>query len=143
MAKRYPPLIDKLYWMLFIPTVALTLLISIIPSLEAPKTLFLTVPIFLFLIYFFISPLFGYVELRESTLFIKYGLILKREIPYKKIRGTEKKHAWYSDSMLSLKNSLDHVNIKYNTFDLTAVSVKGNDEFISELEALIDKAKSE
>ena len=35
--------------------------------------------------------------------------------------------------MTSLKNALEHVNIKYNNFDVVTVSVVGNDEFISEL----------
>lgn len=39
--------------------------------------------------------------------------------------------------MLSLKNSLDHINIKYNTFDITSVSVIGNAELIAELEHII------
>ena len=76
------------------------------------------IPADLFVLYFIISPLFGYVELREDSLFIKFGFFMNREIPYPKIRGTSFEHKFYSDSMLSLKNSADHVNIKYNTFDI-------------------------
>jgi hypothetical protein len=35
--------------------------------------------------------------------------------------------------MASLKNALEHVNIKYNTFDIVSVSVVDNDGFIEEL----------
>jgi hypothetical protein len=35
--------------------------------------------------------------------------------------------------MLSLKNALEHVNIKYNNFDIVSVSVVDNDGFIEEL----------
>ena len=87
--------------------------------------------------YFVISPLFGYAELREHTLFIKLGFIMKREIPYSAIRGTSKTRKFYSDSMLSLKNSLEHVNIKYNKFDMISVSVQDNEGFIKELEERI------
>ena len=86
-----------------------------------------------FVLYFFVSPLFGYVELRENSMLIKYGFILKKEIPYSKIRSVTKARKFYSDSMMSLKNSFDHVNIKYNTFDVTCVSVVDNDSFINEL----------
>jgi hypothetical protein len=85
--------------------------------------------------YFIISPLFGYVELREKSVFIKFGFIMSREIPYEKIRGFSKARKFYSDSMLSLKNSFDHVNIKYNTFDMISVSVTDNDLLISDIEA--------
>ena len=39
--------------------------------------------------------------------------------------------------MLALKNSIEHVDIKYNSFDVTCVSVKDNDAFIKELEERI------
>jgi hypothetical protein len=35
--------------------------------------------------------------------------------------------------MVSLKNAIEHVNIKYNSFDVTTVSVVDNDGFIEEL----------
>ncbi len=134
MNKRYKPLVDKLYWMLFVPTVVLVALICVISSFSAPLTLFLTLPIFLFVLYFFISPLFGYVEFRESTLYIKYGFFLRKEIPYNTIRGAVKERKFYAESMLSLKNAFEHVNIKYNSFDVTTVSVKTNDSLIEALE---------
>ena len=64
---------------------------------------------------------------------IKYGFIIKREIPYGKIRELMLSRSLFSDSMLNLKNSREHVLIKYNTFDVTTVSVKGNDLLISEI----------
>ena len=35
--------------------------------------------------------------------------------------------------MMSLKNALEHVNIKYNAFDVTTVSVVGNRDLIKEI----------
>jgi len=139
MNKKYKPLIDKLFVIILIPTLALTLAATVIPSIFVPSTLFITLPVCLFVLYFFVSPLFGYVECREKTLYIKYGFFLKKEIPYDKIRGITKERKFYSDSMMSLKNSFEHVNIKYNKFDVTTVSVITNDSFIEELELRIRK----
>ena len=41
---------------------------------------------------------------------------------------------FYSDSMLSLKTSFEHVNVKNNKFDMISVSVKDNDGVIKDLE---------
>lgn len=131
--KRYRPLVDKLFWIVFIPTMLLISIMTVI-SAFSPVSLFITVPVDLFVIYFLISPLFGYVELREKTVYIKYGFILKKEIPYENIRGIVRERKAYSNSMMSLKNSFDHINIKYNSFDVTSVSVVGNDDLIEELE---------
>lgn len=132
--KRFKPKIDKLFLWIFIPTVALLLGITVGLALLSPlSVLFIMVPTDLFCLYFLISPLFGYAELREDTLFIKFGLIMKREIPYSKIRGVSFERKFYSDSMLSLKNALDHVNIKYNVFDIISISVVENEEFAKEL----------
>ena len=133
--KRFKPKLDKLFWAILIPTSALMLTLTVITALSFPVMLFFTVPIDLFIAYFMISPLFGYVELRENSVFIKFGFILKREIPYNKVRGAQKEKKMYSESMISLKNAIEHVNIKYNTFDIVTVSVKGNDELIAELSA--------
>ncbi len=130
--KRYKPKIDKLYYLVAVPTAMLLIVFTALSAL-APKMIFVMLPVDVFAAYFLVSALFGYVELRENTLFIKYGFILKKEIPYSKIRGVELTRKWYSHSMLSLKNSLEHVNIKYNSFDLTSVSVKDNDAFIVDL----------
>ncbi len=133
--KRYKPKTDKLFWILFIPTMGICLAAAVIPAIFRPTTLFITLPVLLFALYFFVSPFFGYVELRESQLFIKYGFFIKKSIPYEKLRGTERGRKFYSDSMLSLKNSFDHVNVKYNSFDVTTVSVEDNDDLIRELDA--------
>ena len=61
--------------------------------------------------------------------------LLKKEIPYHKIRAIEKERGIYCNSIMSLKNALDHVNIKYNKFDVTTISVVGNDDLIREIEA--------
>ena len=138
MPKRYSPKIDKLFYAIWIPTGILMLSVTLVTAIFELKTLFWTLPLDLFVFYFLASSLAGYAELRENTLFIRYGFILKKEIPYSEIRGTEKVRHWYSDSILSLKNSMEHVNIRYKSFDVTAVSVKDNDGFIEELQARIN-----
>ena len=130
---RYKPLTDKLFYLLATFTLLITLTPTVICGILAPTTLFITLPILLFTAYFLLSPLFGYVELREASLYIKYGFIISREIPYEKIRKIETERKIISPSILSIKNALDHINIKYNTFDLTTVSLKKSDEFIMAL----------
>ena len=132
MSLRYKPKVDGLFFAVFIPTTVM-LIGGMVLSFFEPTALFIMIPVFVFSEYFLISPLFGYVELRENELLIKYGFFMKKEIPYSKIRSAEKQRKWYSETMLSLKNSMEHVNIKYNTFDVTAVSVKDNDGFLIEL----------
>lgn len=131
--KKYKPKVDKLFYLVMIPTMIIVLAPVIICGILVPTTLFITVPILLFTTYFLITTLFGYAELRESSLFIKYGFIMSKEIPYDKIRGVEKERSIISTSTLSIKNALDHVNIKYNKFDVTTVSIDDNDDFINEL----------
>ncbi len=134
--KRFKPLVDKLYWMILVPTVTLLIGVTIVASFS-PSALLIVIPLDLITFYLLTSPLFGYVELREKSLYVKYGLLLKKEIPYGKIRGAVKERRFYSESMMSLKNSFEHVNIRYNTFDVTSVSVVENDTFIKELECRI------
>ena len=134
--KRYRPLIDWTFWMILIPTMLLLIAATVFAALE-PTALFIILPVDLFSLYFLVSPLFGYVELREESLFIKYGLMLKKEIPYEKIRKVERDKRFYSESMTSLKLSLDHVNVKYNSFDVTTVSVRDNESFMNDLNGLI------
>ena len=132
--KRYKPLVDKMFYIILLTSIIPMAAMTVI-SAFSPISLVVTIPVDLLVIYFIISPLFGYVELRDSTLYIKYGFIMSKEIPYAKIRGTVKARKFYSDSMLSLKNAMEHVNVRYNTFDIASVSVVGNDDFIRELEA--------
>ena len=136
MQKKFKPLVDKLFRIIWIPTVTIMLCVTVAAAFY-PTTLLIMVPVDLFTFYFLFSSLSGYVELRENTLFIKFGFIIKREIPYDKIRSVSKGKAFYSESMISLKNAFEHVNIKYNKFDLVCVSVITNDEFINELNARI------
>ena len=89
------------------------------------------------MLYILISPFFGYVELRENTVFIKFGLILKKEIPFSVIRGAERVVKTSSDSIISLKTAFEHINIKYNRYDVVSVSIKDGDEFIAEIEKII------
>ncbi len=136
--KRFKPLVDKLYLLMLIPTALIMLTVNAL-LIFYPTTLglFIIIPTDLLVVYFLVSPLFGYVELGENSMLIKYGFFLKREIPYVKIRSLEKVSKFYSESMMSLKNAFEHVDIRYNTFDVTSVSVVGNDELISELEMIL------
>ena len=137
---RFKPSFDRLFVVIFASTGAIMLALTLFMIFGlpyAPYTLLTILATDVFVLYFVVSPIFGYVELREETVFIKFGFILKREIPYKKIRGFGRERRWYADSMLALKNSLDHVNIKYNSYDMVSVSVKDNDRLISEIEARI------
>ena len=136
---RFKPKFDKLFLFIWIPCAVLILGLLILTAIDGSVGGW-TIMTFtaLFVAYFLVSPCFGYVELRETAVFIKFGFFLKKEIPYEKIRGTEKKHTAIADSMLSLKNALDHVEIKYNAYDTTTVSVDGNDEFIEELQKRIN-----
>ena len=138
---RYKPLVDKLFFIIWIPTVLLLVAGTVISAFE-PMSLIIMIPVDIFTLFFLVSPLFGYVELRERTLFIRLGLIMKREIPYEKIRAIESERRWYTYSMLSLKCALDHLNVRYNSFDVITVSVKGNAELENALLARISAAKN-
>ena len=138
--KRFKPLIDKSFYMIWIPTVLLLVAATVI-SFTSPIALVILIATDVFTLYFLFSSLAGYVELREESVFIKLGFIMKIDIPYEKIRGFSRQRKIYSDSTVSIKNSLEHVNIKYNKFDLVSISVVTNDELISEIEARI-KAKT-
>lgn len=130
--KIFKPQYDKLFFIIWVPTAILMIGATVFSAFH-PIALAIMLAVDLFTFYFLVSPLFGYVELRENTLFIKFGFFIKREIAYEKIRGTEKERKFYSVSMLSLKSSFEHVNIKYNKFDVVTVSVATNDKFIEEL----------
>ena len=139
--KKYKPLIDKQFYAIWIPTMVLLIALTVV-SLFYLGALIIMIITDVFTFYFLFSSLCGYVELREKSVFIKFGFILKREIDYGKIRKVTKERKFYSDSMLSLKNSMEHVNIKYNRFDIVCVSVIKNDEFIEELESRIKNIKA-
>ena len=138
--KRFKPKIDKLFWIITLPTSTLMLVLTVI-SLAYSWVFAITAAVDIFVLYFLVSPLFGYAELREKSLFIKYGLILKKDIPYDKIRAIEVSRGFYSQSMMSLKNAFEHVNIKYNRFDVTTVSVKENEKFINFLNLKITQTR--
>lgn len=131
--RRYSPMVDKLFWILFIPTNILVLGCVVVPSVFEPSTLFITLPIFLFVNWFFISPLFGYAELREDHVLVRYGIILKRTIPYASVKSVARERRFYSDALMSLKNAFEHVCIRYGFCDVTVLSLKDNDGFAAEL----------
>ena len=136
--KVYKPKIDGYYYLIYFPTLLLVLVGTALSfgSVGAFIVMLLSDALVL---YFTVSPLFARVELREDTLFIKFGFFLTREIPYARIREIKKERRIYTDTMLSLKNSLEHITIKYNAYDVTAVSVRDNDGFILSLEEKISK----
>lgn len=129
---KFKPLVDKLFWIISIPTVFLTT-VALIISIVDTVALIITASVEIIVLYFLLSPLFGYVELREECIFIKYGLFLSKEIPYSSVRTVKKARRWYSYSMMSLKNAIEHVEIGFNRFDTTDVSVVNNDLLIEEI----------
>lgn len=138
MNKRYKPKVDKLFHICWIPAAVMLLAVTVLGAFH-PVTLFILIPTDLFTAYFLVTSLVGYVELREDEVFIKFGFIMKRSIPYSKIRGISTERKFYADSMVSIKNAFEHVNIKFNSFDLISVSVKDNADLIRELEARMQK----
>lgn len=131
---RFYPKFDKLYLWITLTTAALMLLLLVLTGVfRSTGGLIVMACTTAFVGYFLISPCFGYVELREETVFIKFGFFLRREIPYARIRGIEKKRTAIADSMLSLKNALNHVNIKYASFDCVSISVKNEEKMIDEI----------
>ena len=139
--ERFYPKFDKLFWITLIPTLLLLAVTTVISAVTVPA-LIIAISIDIFTLYFFISPFSGYVELRDSSVFIKFGFILKKEIPYKTIREITRERKFYADSIVAMKSSLEHVNIKYNRFDVASVSVTKNDEFVKALKHRIQSHES-
>ena len=130
---RFKPQIDRLFWFIWIPTVIL-LAVGTVIAYTSAVALLIMLATDIFTLYFLISPLFGYVELREQTVYIKFGFFISREIEYSSIRTVNIERKWYSESMLSLKCAYEHVNIKYNSFDVVTVSVESNADLAAELD---------
>ena len=132
---RFKPRVDALYLWVAIPTtlliVAMLVFSCVFFSLGA---LLISVFTLVFTGYFLFAPIWlGYAELREDGIFIDFGIFIKRTIPYSKIRKIERKRKWYSESMLSLKCAMEHLDIKYNRFDVVSVSLCNEDDFLEEL----------
>ena len=138
--KRYKPLIDKYFYIIWIIMTIILLPLTII-SIVYPAGFIILILTDIFCYYFMVSSLVAYVELKEDTLYIKFGFIMKREIPYNKIRSLEKEKRIITYSMLSIKNALEHINLKYNKYDMVTISLKNNDEFIKEVNEKILKNK--
>ncbi len=133
--KRYTPLIDRLFWIVLFITLPIIVVLTIAVCLfPVPLAICIVCITNLLILYLQLSPLFGYVEFEEKHVLVRFGLLMKRVIPYTEIRSAEKKRQISSDSIISLKCAIEHVNIKYNTFDVLTVSVKDNDALIAELE---------
>ena len=130
--KKYKPKIDRLFWIIWsIVTIILVPCTIIALSDWVSGIILILTDIFTY--YFMITSLVAYVELRENTMYVKFGFILKREIPYEKIIKIEKEKKVMSYSMLSIKNSYEHYNIRYNKYDMITVSVVDNEDLIKEL----------
>ena len=130
---RFKPQIDRLFWFIWIPTVILLAVCTVI-ACTSVVALLIMLATDIFTLYFLISPLFGYVELREQTVYVKFGFFMSREIEYSRIRTVNIERKWYSESMLSLKCAYEHVNVKYNSFDVVTVSVESNATLALELD---------
>ena len=130
---RFKPQIDRLFWFIWIPTVILLAVGTAIACTSA-VALLIMLATDIFTLYFLISPLFGYVELREQTVYIKFGFFTSREIEYSRIRAIDIERKWYSESMLSLKCAYKHVNVRYNSFDVVTISVRDNAALVAELD---------
>ena len=138
---RLKPQLDRLFWLIWIPTLIL-LAVGTVIAASSVVALLILIATDIFTLYFLLSPLFGYVELRARTVYIKFGFFVSREIDYARIRSVNIERKWYSESMLSLKCAYEHVNVKYNSFEMVTVSVEGNADLAHELE-LRSKAKVE
>ena len=130
---RFKPQIDRLFWFIWIPTMIL-LAVGTAIACTSLVALLIMLATDIFTLYFLISPLFGYVELREQTVYIRFGFFTSREIEYSRIRSVNTERKWYSESMLSLKCAYEHVNIKCNSFEMVTVSVEGNADLARELD---------
>ena len=138
--KIYKPLIDKYFYYIWAPITILLAICTYISLFEV-TSFFIMVSTDIFTFYFMISSLVGYCKFQEETLYIRFGFILKIEINYKDIIEIKKERGVMTYTMLSLKNALDHITIKYNKYDFIAISVKNQEDFIQELELRIKKAK--
>ena len=139
--KVYKPLIGELFWWITIPTAVFMIGMTVGLAIFFPPSLLYMIPTCLLISYFLVTPLFGYVELRESGIFIRFGFFMTREISYDRVRGVVKARKFYSDSMVSLKNSMEHVNIKYDRFDMVSVSVVDNDDLMQQIQTRIAARK--
>ena len=132
---KFRPRVDKYYLCIAIPTEIFLIVMTVMTLVHF--TLFGLVVMLLALAlssFFMLSPiLLGYAELRENELFVDFGVFVKRSIPYSDIRAIEKKRRFYSESMLSLKCAIDHVDVKYNKFDMISLSLKDEERFVEEL----------
>lgn len=131
--RRYRPKVGGLYFAIFVPTLTLILAVTVFAAIYDPFSLIVTAAVFLLILYFAVSPLFGYAELRDESLHIRYGFIMKVDIPYSKIRSVKRRRRAISYSTVSLKCDVEHIEIGYGSFDETTISLVDADEFVREL----------
>ena len=134
--KKFKPKIGRMFYVIWVPTVIFLIAMTAV-SFVAPLAFVILLLTDALTLYFLLTSLFGYVELRDDSVFVKFGFIATVQIPYSRIREVTKERKLYADSIMSLKNSLEHVNIRYNRFDVVSVSVVDNDGFMNEIEKRI------
>ena len=134
--KKFKPKIGRMFYVIWVPTVIFLIAMTAV-SFVAPLAFVILLLTDALTLYFLLTSLFGYVELRGDSVFVKFGFIATVQIPYSRIREVTKERKLYADSIMSLKNSLEHVNIRYNRFDVVSVSVVDNDSLMNEIEKRI------
>ena len=134
--KKFKPKIGRMFYVIWVPTVIFLITMTAV-SFVAPLAFVILLLTDALTLYFLLTSLFGYVELRDDSVFVKFGFIATVQIPYSRIREVTKVRKLYADSIMSLKNSLEHVNIRYNRFDVVSVSVVDNDGLMNEIEKRI------
>lgn len=131
--QRFKPKFDKLYW-LSLSLCAVYMIVMTAISVGSRPMMIITGSVNLVLLWVLVAPWFGYVELREDVIWIRFGFFLKREVAYASIKRMQKVRHWYSESMIALKNAMEHVDIRYNACDVVSVSVTDNDALIEAIE---------
>ena len=74
--KKFKPKLDKLFWFIWIPMALLMITLTVLSAFELPS-LFIAIAVDVFVFYFMFSSLAGFAELRENSLYVKFGFILK------------------------------------------------------------------
>ena len=136
--QRFRPKFDRLYWISF-TVCAVYIVVMTAVSVGSVSMLCFMSAINAILVWVLAAPWFGYVELGEDAVLVKFGFFLKRVVPYADIRKMQKVCHWYSESILALKNAMEHVDIRYGACDVVSVSVTDNDALIAAIERRLRK----
>lgn len=134
---RFKPYFDKTFKVVLFLSSALCLMLFVALSFVDFFAMLVCLACALLTAYFIISPLFGYAELRDKTLYVKFGIIMEKEIEYSRITRIKRGRGFYSDSFVSLKNSMEHITVWCGIGESVTLSVVDNDRFATELEERI------